>query len=192
MIDTVLILTSIMAFIATNIDDLFILTLLFGNPNIKNAHVVIGQYIGILSLILISLIGYFFKFVVPPSFIGLLGIVPLIIGVNAIINLKKNGKTHVNEINQNNMLKRSSISLVALISFSNGGDNLGVYIPLFASMNLYQTLDVVGIFILMIGIWCFISHSLTNNKILSLKIKKYSHIIFPFVLIIIGLFIIFK
>ncbi|MBI5681329.1 MAG: cadmium resistance transporter [Methanobacterium sp.] len=192
MVDIVLIFTSIMAFVATNIDDLFILTLFFANPNIKNAHVVIGQYIGILSLIMISLMGYFFKFIIPISFLGLLGIIPILIGIKAIINLKKNEKIHVDEMSQNKGFKSSSIFLVALVSFSNGGDNIGVYMPLFASMDLYQTLEVVGIFILMIGIWCFISHSLTNNEILRDKIKKYGHIIFPFVLIIIGLFIILK
>ncbi|MGZ7209123.1 MAG: cadmium resistance transporter [Methanobacterium sp.] len=191
MIDIIIVLTGITAFIATNIDDLFVLMIFFANSSFKNSHIVIGQYIGIISLILISSLGYFFKFIIPTSFISLLGIFPIIIGIKELIKLKRHQKSN-GEVSNNKNFKRSSILEVALVSFSNGADNIGIYMPLFASINTYEMQAVITIFLLMIGLWCFIGHSLVNHKLLGDKIKKYGHIIFPFVLIALGIYILLK
>ena len=74
MIDLTLLFIAIVAFIATNLDDIFVLMIFFAHPDYKNTQIVIGQYIGISSLILISSLGYFFKFVIPAAWISLLGI----------------------------------------------------------------------------------------------------------------------
>lgn len=186
----ILIITGIISFIATNIDDLFVLMIFFANKDYKNSQIIIGQYLGVSTLIIISALGYFFKFIIPMWMIGLLGIFPIIIGLKSLIDLKRNDE--VDEINQNTKSRGSSIFTVAFISFINGGDNVGVYMPLFASINLYQSLIIVSVFLIMIGIWCALSYYLTNNPILGVKIRKYGHIIFPFVLIALGISIIFS
>ncbi|MGZ7135654.1 MAG: cadmium resistance transporter, partial [Methanobacterium sp.] len=145
----------------------------------------------IISLILISSLGYFFKFIIPTSFISLLGIFPIIIGIKELIKLKRHQKFN-GEVSNNKNFKRFSILEVALVSFSNGADNIGIYMPLFASINTYEMQAVITIFLLMIGVWCFIGHSLVNHKLLGDKIKKYGHIIFPFVLIALGIYILLK
>ncbi len=189
MLDILIILTAIIAFIATNIDDLFILMLFFGNSNFKNRQVVIGQYVGVISLILVSSLGYFFKFVLPPIFISLLGIFPIIIGIKELVNLKRHRRAD-EEISKD--FKRSSILEVALVTFSNGGDNIGVYLPLFAGINAFQLGVVILVFLVMIGVWCLISYSLVNNRLLGDKIERYGHIIFPFVLIALGIYILLQ
>ena len=65
-----------MGFVATNLDDMFVLMIFFAHLDYKNTQIIIGQYIGISSLILISTLGYFFKFIIPTAWIGLLGIFP--------------------------------------------------------------------------------------------------------------------
>ena len=192
MIDIIFILGAVIAFTATNIDDLFMLVFFFGNKNFKNSHVVVGQYLGILSLILISSLGYFFKFIIPSSLIGLLGFFPILIGIKELVKLLKHQRMVEDELNQNIKFNRFSIFQVALITISNGGDNIGVYMPLFASISSTEIIVVVFIFIVMIGLWCIIGLSLVNNRILSDKIKNYGHIIFPFVLIAIGIYILTK
>ena len=186
----ILIITGIMAFVATNIDDLFVLMLFFGNKDYKTNQIIIGQYLGVSFLILISLLGYFFKFIVPMSFIGLLGIFPIIIGLKSLIQLKNSNKG--GEINQNLKSKKSSVFTVAFISFINGGDNIGVYTPSFATLGISQSLIIVAVFLIMIMIWCLISYYLTNHRVIGDKIKKYGHVIFPFVLIALGISIIFS
>lgn len=186
----ILVITGILAFVATNIDDLFVLMIFFANKDYRNNQIVTGQYLGVSSLILISLLGYFFKFIVPMSFIGLLGIFPIIIGIKSLIDL--NNRDKEDEIGENLKSKGSSIFTVAFISFINGGDNIGVYIPLFATLGIYQSLIIVAVFLIMIGIWCFLSYYLTNHRVIGDKIRKYGHLIFPFVLIALGISIIFS
>lgn len=149
-----------------------------------------GEYLGVYFLILISLLGYFFKFIVSMSFIGLLGIFPIIIGLKSLIDLKNKDKSE--EINENLKSKKSSVFTVAFISFINGGDNIGVYTPLFATMGIFQSLSIVAVFLIMIMIWCLISYYLTNHRIIGDKIRDYGHIIFPFGLIAIGIYNSFK
>ena len=77
-------LTGISVFVATNIDDIVILTLFFSQPNqYLRRHIILGQYLGFTALIGASLVGYFGGLFVPKAWIGLLGFVPIAIGITA-------------------------------------------------------------------------------------------------------------
>lgn len=188
-----LVFTAVAMFTATNLDDLFVLMMFFSNKEFTTKQIVLGQYIGVIALIAVSALSYFLKLVIPVNWIGLLGILPIIIGLKNLKDLKdeKEISANYNTIGENkgffSKFKNSKSLLVALVSFTNGGDNIGVYIPLFASIGLQQMLVVIFIFIVMILIWCYISFNLVENSILGDKIKKYGHIILPFVLIFIGI-----
>lgn len=191
-----LIIIAVVAFLATNLDDLFVLMIFFAHPDYNDTQIVIGQYIGISSLILISTLAYFFKFFIPSSFIGLLGIFPIIIGLKNLLNLRKREENHDSkDKRENKSISRfinSSIFSVVVVSFTNGGDNIGVYAPLFATLNINQLYFVILIFLIMIGIWCLISYRLVNNRRLGGRIREYGHLVLPFVLIIIGISILIK
>ncbi|MDD3984678.1 MAG: cadmium resistance transporter [Methanobacterium sp.] len=73
---------AVTAFIATNLDDMFILISFFAGNELNNVSIVLGQYIGMSILILISMLAYFFKFLISPSYIALLGVFPIVIGLN--------------------------------------------------------------------------------------------------------------
>ncbi len=79
---------------------------------------------------------------------------------------------------------------MALITISNGADNIGVYAPLFSTLDQMELLLTILIFLIMTGIWCFLGHLIIKNEVLGIKIEKYGHIILPFVLILIGIGII--
>jgi len=66
---------------------------------------------------------------------------------------------------------------------------LGVYIPLFASMDPFTILIMVSTFLIFVFIWCLLGFWLTNNQIIGDKIKNYGHMILPGVLILIGIMI---
>jgi len=190
MTDSILFLITLLAFISTNLDDLFILMAFFSKKEFPRRDVVMGQYIGLLLLILISSMAYFFQLFIPNYLIGLLGFIPIIIGVKNLLNLYRDSNS--DRIHLNEPKKRFKFMQVALVTFANGGDNIGVYAPIFASLSFAGILQVVLIFMAMTGIWCIVSFKLVENKILGGKIKSYGHIIFPFVLITIGLLIIFR
>ena len=89
LMETVIILTSISAFVSTNLDDLFILAAFFANPEFRAKDVVLGQYLGFIVLLSISSLAYFAQFIIPSNWISLLGVVPIIIGIRSLLHLKK-------------------------------------------------------------------------------------------------------
>jgi cadmium resistance protein CadD (predicted permease) len=194
------ILVAVSAFIATNLDDMLILIAFFAREDFNNISVVIGQYIGVSFLIIISSFAYFFKFIIPQSYIALLGILPIAIGLKNLWNLKEDGLNHhLNDSTQKYQdtknYKNSGVQVqntlkVATVTFVNGGDNIGVYIPIFATMDVFQLFLTISIFVLMIGLWCITSYFMVINRLFGYKLQRYGHIILPFVLIFIGIGII--
>jgi cadmium resistance protein CadD (predicted permease) len=79
---------------------------------------------------------------------------------------------------------------VATVTFSNGGDNIGIYTPLFASNNtIDQTVILIVIFTIMTAVWCSVSNYLVNHSFLANSIQRIGHLILPFVLIGLGIYI---
>ncbi len=78
----------IIAFTVTNIDDMMILLLLFSqsDSNFRKRHIFIGQYLGFLTIIILSLPGFFGGLFIQREWLGLLGILPIIIGMKQLIN----------------------------------------------------------------------------------------------------------
>jgi cadmium resistance protein CadD (predicted permease) len=68
------------AFVATNIDDIFVLMMFFSSLTFPVHQIVLGQYIGTGLLIIISALGSLITLIVPTYVIGLLGIIPIALG----------------------------------------------------------------------------------------------------------------
>ena len=187
----------IVAFTATNIGDLFVLVMFFSNPSFSTKQVVTGQYIGVSSLIAISAVSYFAAFIVPSAWIRLMGVFPIIIGIKNLVKRKprKSPITYnMKPIGEPKIVRHPghNILSVAIVSFADGGDNIAVYVPLFASSSLYQLAILLTVFLIMIGVWCMAAYCLLGNKIAGERIRKYGHILFPFVLIGLGLVILLR
>jgi cadmium resistance protein CadD (predicted permease) len=75
---------------------------------------------------------------------------------------------------------------VATVTAANGGDNLGVYIPMFASQP-----DVVPIYVAVFGIgtgvWCALGYWAVSHRAAGAALARYGHRILPWALIAIGL-----
>jgi cadmium resistance protein CadD (predicted permease) len=191
--DLNIILISASAFIATNLDDLFLLSAFFSHPDLKAKNVVAGQYLGFLTLLLISSLAYFTQIIISTQWISLLGILPIIIGFKHLIEFKTTETLDEKQrITSKNELYGREIFSVATVTIANGGDNLGVYIPLFASMDPSSTIMMIFTFLILVGLWCLFGFGLTNNRIIGDKIKYYGHMILPIVLIVIGLIILLR
>lgn len=190
----VLVISSIIAFASTNIDDIFVLMLFFGNNHFKTKEVVIGQYLGISALVLISFLGSFIGLVVDVAYIGFLSLLPVLLGIKALVKhfSKLNNNQQTPEIEDVKIKKGGNVLSVAAVTFSNGGDNIGIYIPLFATLSLVEKLSMIFVFSIMIAIWCLIGKYLSKHPVVSRVIDKYGHILTPIVLILLGLYIIYE
>lgn len=186
------------AFVATNIDDVFVLMMFFSQTDraFRRRHVVIGQYIGFIALIAVSLLGFLGSFVVPKEWIGLLGLAPIAIGIHKFANRKSETKAseQIGGVSSSSSivsgLLNPKIYGVAVVTFANGGDNIGIYTPLFASSDLLRLIVIVGAFLTLVGVWCFLGYKLTHQRTVAQVLFRYGHLIVPFVLIGLGVYII--
>src|SRR4051812_725549 len=108
-----LLLTSVIAFVSTNIDDLFILTLFFGGKEFKAGEIIAGQLMGITTLIVLSLLGSLAALFVDPAYLGLLGLIPIYLGVKGAIGLVH----HKEDVDQpSSSTKRKSANNILAVS----------------------------------------------------------------------------
>ena len=104
---------------------------------------------------------------------------------------KEKDKSHLRQVVQDKKNKSYlSFLMVLAVTFSNGGDNIGVYIPLFSKYNaVSQITTFAAVFIAMTAVWCIASYYFVNHPLVASKIRRIGHIILPFVLIGLGIYI---
>ncbi|AJG76346.1 cadmium resistance transporter [Bacillus cereus] len=196
------IISSVVAFATTNIDDIFILLVLFSQVRTevlrkedravrekamrKKLYIAIGQYVGFSMIIFLSIVGSLSSFFIPVSWIGVLGFVPIYMGVKGLFSLRSN--------KSNKVIDKASSSLfkVAAITLANGADNISIYIPMFTSQSLEANFVTLIIFFCMIAIWCLIGYTLLRAPIFAKVLERNCHIIVPIVLIGLGMFMLFR
>lgn len=203
-----LLLTGVVAFIVTNIDDMLLLTVFLSDrgAELKKRHIVLGQYVGFVVLLLLSLLGSLGALLIPVSWIGLLGFYPIFRGVFEVCkrffardNQRAKAKLALclpssrkgQPFLLSALLAPQTYS-VAAMTIGNGGDNLSVYIPLFAGLHGASVLVLVGLFLLLVGVWCLIGYWFTRLPGVETILKRISFAAFPFLLIGLGLFIVWK
>jgi cadmium resistance protein CadD (predicted permease) len=191
------ILFAAVAFTSTNLDDLFLLSSLFVDIEFNTRSIIIGQFVGMSFLALVSVLAALFASIIPDDWFALLGLVPLYLGLNRFWKLWK--ARHASRFAQNggfvgpehfNWTKsRREVWTVIILTVANGGDNLSVYIPLF-SVRLAALPLYLAVFTFMTGLWCVLAYYLTNHPLLRERLKKYGRIVIPFVLVGIGLHVV--
>jgi cadmium resistance protein CadD (predicted permease) len=174
-------LTGIIAFAATNIDDMFVLTLFFSQTR-RRLPVVFGQYLGFTALITISLAGFFGGRILPHEWIRFFGLVPIAIGIKKLL------------VKPDDHLKRAGVSVsdVALVTFANGGDNIGIYAPLFAISAAQQLIELLAVFYLLLGVWCVAGYFIPRHQAFANALRRCGYSLVPLVLVGLGLYILSK
>jgi cadmium resistance protein CadD (predicted permease) len=188
-----LIAIGIGALVATNIDDTFILIILFSTVTFQARHVFIGQFLGTTFLIVVTALGSLIALVVPPFIIGLLGLAPIGIGIHRLIELRRTEESEIknNKTRQFNKKSKSYLPFftVAAITVANGGDDIGVFTPLFAKYNdAGEVTLLVTIFMAMTLLWCIVTYYFVNHPNVANRIKRPAKLITPFVLIGLGVY----
>jgi len=191
--------TGLTAFTATNLDDIVILLLFFSQVNavFRRRHIVAGQYLGFGALVLASLPGFFGSLLFPRPWVGLLGIVPIAIGISRLLNQDEVDIDHEDSEPElqpatqswfTSVLSPQAYS-VAAITFANGGDNVGIYVPLFASSTWESLMAILAIFFSLVGVWCYTAYQLIRIPAIAETLTRYGNQLVPFVLMGLGVLI---
>ena len=191
--------TGMTAFTATNLDDILILLLFFSQVNavFRRRHIVFGQYLGFTALVFASLPGFFGRLIFPPDWIGMLGLLPIAIGLSRLLNPETDDSEAEAELEQSeNSFFSSFLSpqtySVAAVTVANGGDNIGIYVPLFASNTLESLAVILAVFFAMVGVWCYAAYRLIQMRAIADTLTRYGNQLVPFVLIGLGMAILVK
>jgi len=169
--------TGVIAFSATNLDDILFLTLFFSQTS-RKWQVVIGQYLGFTTLVLVSLIGFFCGRTLPHEWIRWLGIAPIFLGLKRLI-AKRTDIQHIG----------SNTFSVATVTFTNGADNIGVYTALFAVSDARKVVIFTGVLYFLLGVWCLIAYRIHTQHVVAEILRTYGDRLVPFILIALGLYI---
>ncbi|MFA5009710.1 MAG: cadmium resistance transporter [Patescibacteria group bacterium] len=177
---------AVVAFIATNLDDTLLLIGFFSHKSYKPIQVVIGQYLGIGLLVFVSAIGAAISLSIAPAYVGLLGFLPIVIGAKEFWHTFITGDA---QAENTKIASSGKILSIAAVTIANGGDNIGIYIPLFATMTSAQFIVTVVMFAVMTGLLCLAGYWLVYHKRFGRHIQYWGHRMLPFVLIGLGVYI---
>ena len=184
---------AVMLFASTNVDDVFVLIGFFADPNFRTRDIVLGQYVGIAALFSVSVAAALLSLVVPRAYVGLLGIVPILIGLKKLLDLYRKHEVTEESLEQHPDAGGNGRAVsVAVVTMANGGDNIGIYTPSFAIRSASEIAVIALIFVVMTALWCFLAHAIVNHPKLGLPIRRYGHRLAPVVQIGLGVLILYQ
>jgi len=166
------------AFAATNIDGLLLAAALFADRRYQAREVVLGTFAGIGALYGASVAASLAALVIPAGYIALLGLVPLGIGVKQLLE-GANGAAETGRA-------RHGLLGVAAINIAMGGDNIGVYTPLFATAPGPAVALYGVVFAVLTAALCYGALKLVAHPAAGAPIRRYGQRIMPYVLIALG------
>ena len=177
-------------FAGTNIDDIVVLTVLFvasasqGRP--RAWQIVAGQYAGLITLVAISVVAALGWVIVPEDWVGLLGLLPLSLGVWGLIRGLRSGDEDEAPVVATGMVG------VAAITIANGADNIAVYTPVFRTLGAPQTAVTIAVFLICVGIWCYAGRLLGTRRKVVDTLERVEHWLVPVVFIVLGAIILLE
>jgi cadmium resistance protein CadD (predicted permease) len=178
-------------FAVTNIDDILILALFFahgaGHRN-TTRNILAGQYLGFTGILTVAVAAAAGATFLPERAVPYLGLLPLALGIKAAVQAWR----HRND-NDDDRTEATDdapgILAVAAVTFANGGDNIGVYVPVFATAGAGGMTIYAIVFLLLVAVWVAAGRFFATRPIIAKALSRWGHILLPIVLIGIGLLI---
>ena len=189
------IVTAAILYIATAVDLLVILLIFFARAKTRKEYrdIYIGQYLGSIILILVSLFLAFVLNYVPEKWIlGLLGLILIYLGIKvAIYDDCEGEKRAKKELNEKGLSKLvGTVSLVTIASC--GADNIGLFVPYFVTLDIVELLTTLIVFLVLIFFLVFTAQKLARIPGVGEIVEKFSRWIMAVIYIALGLFIIIE
>ena len=178
------------AFIGTNLDDFVVLILLAsGMPTngIRRWQLVAGQYLGFCALLVISGVGAVALRTVAERWMGLLAIVPVVLGLRGFVRAAKESAPSTKA-----PILAGNVAMVTIVTIANGGDNVSVYVLLFRQLGKANTIVTVLVFLLLLGGLCAAALIVGQQARLIPGIVRWGRWLTPSVFIVIGMFLLIR
>ena len=188
------VVTSIILYSGTAVDLLIILMLFFAKRKSRKdiINIYLGQFLGSVSLILLSLLfAFVLNYIPSKEILGLLGLIPIFLGLKVLLLGDSDGEA----IAKDGLRKddKNLIFLVAMITFAScGADNIGVFVPYFITLNLANLIVALLTFLVMIYLLVFSAQKLAQVPSVGETFEKYSRWFIAVVYLGLGMYILIE
>ncbi|MEJ6555382.1 cadmium resistance transporter [Microbacterium esteraromaticum] len=178
--------------LATNIDDIIVLSLFFARgagQRGTTTRILAGQYLGFVGIlgaaVLVSLGAGAF---LPPEVIPYFGLIPLALGLWAAWQAWR--RRHDDDDDEAKIEgKKVAVWAVAGVTFANGGDNIGVYVPVFLNVGPAAVVAYCVVFLALVAVLVIVAKFIATRRPIAEILERWEHVLFPLVLIGLGVFI---
>ena len=188
------VITSIILYSGTAVDLLIILMLFFAKRKSRKdiINIYLGQFLGSVSLILLSLLfAFVLNYIPSKEILGLLGLIPIFLGLKVLLLGDSDGEA----IAKDGLRKddKNLIFLVAMITFAScGADNIGVFVPYFTTLSLTNLIVTLLTFLVMIYLLVFSAQKLAQVPSVGETLEKYSRWFIAVVYLGLGMYILIE
>lgn len=188
------IVTSIILYSGTAVDLLIILMLFFAKRKSRKdiINIYLGQFLGSVSLIFLSLLfAFVLNYIPSKEILGLLGLIPIFLGLKVLLLGDSDGEAIAKDgLRKDN---KNLIFLVAMITFAScGADNIGVFVPYFTTLNLANLIVTLLTFLVMIYLFFFSAQKLAQVPSVGETLEKYSRWFIAVVYLGLGMYILIE
>lgn len=188
------VVTSIILYSGTAVDLLIILMLFFAKRKSRKdiINIYLGQFLGSVSLILLSLLfAFVLNYIPSKEILGLLGLIPIFLGLKVLLLGDSDGEAIAKDsLRKDN---KNLIFLVAMITFAScGADNIGVFVPYFTTLNLANLIVTLLTFLVMIYLLVFSAQKLAQVPSVGETLEKYSRWFIAVVYLGLGMYILIE
>ena len=188
------IVTSIILYSGTAVDLLIILMLFFAKRKSRKdiINIYLGQFLGSVSLIFLSLLfAFVLNYIPSKEILGLLGLIPIFLGLKVLLLGDSDGEAIAKDgLRKDN---KNLIFLVAMITFAScGADNIGVFVPYFTTLNLANLIVTLLTFLVMIYLLVFSAQKLAQVPSVGEMLEKYSRWFIAVVYLGLGIYILIE
>lgn len=188
------VVTSIILYSGTAVDLLIILMLFFAKRKSRKdiINIYLGQFLGSVSLILLSLLfAFVLNYIPSKEILGLLGLIPIFLGLKVLLLGDSDGEAIAKDGLQKD--NKNLIFLVAMITFAScGADNIGVFVPYFITLNLANLIVTLLTFLVMIYLLVFSAQKLAQVPSVGETLEKYSRWFIAVVYLGLGIYILIE
>jgi cadmium resistance protein CadD (predicted permease) len=182
-------------FAVTNLDDIVILSLFFAQGAGQRGsawRVTAGQYLAFTAILAVAIAVTFGASFLPTEALPYLGLLPIALGLRDAWKAWKNRTPGDSGERAESGPGGPTILKVATTTFANGGDNIGVYVPVFTNVGTSGMILYCVVFLVLVGVWCAAGRFVATRPVIAKPLDRWGHILLPVVLITIGLLILIE
>ncbi len=183
-------LQAIGLFMVTNIDDIIVLSLFYARgagQRGTTAKILAGQYLGFGAILAAAvLVALGARSFLPEEAIPYFGLIPLALGLLAAWRVWRSDDDDDDDEAKVSG-KSLSVLTIAAVTFANGGDNIGVYVPVFATVGTAGIIAYSIVFLALVAVLVAAARFVATRKPIAEVLERWEHILFPIVLIGLGI-----